>query len=336
MTIRRILVPLDGSPLGEAVLSHAASIARAFDAEILLVRVMGERRAGRQPVESAEWRLRRSEAVAYLEGLAARLVARGVTARAELGQGGTVRGILEAAREHAADLIAFSRQGRNGPNEFGLGGTATKIVSHGGLSFLLVEPGSVSLGGDLLLAETDGEVGTPDAPARRVLVAVDGSHRGEWALNLAARVARAARAELVIAHVVPVPAITSRTPLAPEDSQLLERIVDVGRSGAEEYLAEASDQLATPDLPVRTVLEVSPQIAQTIFRIAEREKPALVVLSAHGTSDPGPWRYGTVASALVANSPFSLLVFQDVPRLPLPANEPARDLTAQTDNGWSR
>src|SRR5690242_7463594 len=37
-TYRRILVPVDGSPLAEAVLPHALALARRFDAAIELVR----------------------------------------------------------------------------------------------------------------------------------------------------------------------------------------------------------------------------------------------------------------------------------------------------------
>ncbi len=37
---KRILVPLDGSPLSEAVLPHAEVIAKAMDAEIILLNII--------------------------------------------------------------------------------------------------------------------------------------------------------------------------------------------------------------------------------------------------------------------------------------------------------
>jgi len=43
-----ILVPLDGSPLAECVLPHAVAIARAFESQVTLLRVLERPSAARQ------------------------------------------------------------------------------------------------------------------------------------------------------------------------------------------------------------------------------------------------------------------------------------------------
>ncbi|HAE58107.1 MAG TPA: universal stress protein, partial [Anaerolineae bacterium] len=41
-----ILVPLDGSQLAECVLPHAIAIARSFDAQVTLLRILEKNQAG--------------------------------------------------------------------------------------------------------------------------------------------------------------------------------------------------------------------------------------------------------------------------------------------------
>ena len=68
--IDRILVGLDGSPLAERALPHAAAVAQAFGAELVLMRVLEDDAKSGGPVDPVAWRLRRSEAQAYLRRVA--------------------------------------------------------------------------------------------------------------------------------------------------------------------------------------------------------------------------------------------------------------------------
>ena len=325
--VRRILVPLDGSPLAESALPHAAAIAQAFQSEILLLRVLSsERRAGQQPVDSADWRLRRTEAASYLESLVSWLEERGGTATAELAEGNTEEEILAVARGHAADLVVMTTHGRSGVNEFNLGGTAAKVLSRAGLSVMVVRAPASPVPGPVEL----------DWRYRRVLVAVDGSQRADWALHLAASLARANGSELVLAHVVPVPEMHQRWPGSPREARLAERVVQVNRVAAKEYLEEMKSKLSTAGSEVRTVLVVSPQVAQALHELAEREEADLLVLSAHGTSGAAPWPYGSVSGALLAYGTVPLLIFQDLPSAIREEHRPRAGLTAHTGNGWPR
>jgi nucleotide-binding universal stress UspA family protein len=136
---RRILVPLDGSAMGEAVLEHAARLARLDPgAELVLLQVV-------QPVGSAVWvpdaavlaswptgdLARRDEENArlYLRGVADRLDKQGLHVRAGVRVGGTVAlAILDAVKEEKVDLVALSTHGRSGLARLALGSTADKVL----------------------------------------------------------------------------------------------------------------------------------------------------------------------------------------------------------------
>jgi len=64
-----ILVPLDGSQLADCVLPHAAAIARSFDSEITLLRMLEKSRGviSIQSFDLVNWQINRTKANLYLE-----------------------------------------------------------------------------------------------------------------------------------------------------------------------------------------------------------------------------------------------------------------------------
>lgn len=96
-TYHRALVPLDGSPLAEAVLPFVSGLARPHGLEIALLRVVPKVtpeivRAGTREIILDQGERLREEAEAYLRGVAARLVADGFRVTTTVRTG-------EAARE---------------------------------------------------------------------------------------------------------------------------------------------------------------------------------------------------------------------------------------------
>jgi len=148
---RRLLVPLDGSPLAEAILDHAIGIARLDpEAEIVLLEVV-------QPVlsstlvpqsllapASAKDEIKRAQEAAareYLEGVAGRVKSAHVRVRVRVDFSGNVAAaILEAARAEGADLVALCTHGRSGLRRLALGSVADKIVRASAIPVLLFRP----------------------------------------------------------------------------------------------------------------------------------------------------------------------------------------------------
>lgn len=150
-TIGTIAVPLDGSPLAEAALPHAAHLARALGARLHLMQIP---QVPVQPVGYAapgaglDWvpelvAEATRDAQAYLEAKAAELRAQGVTVTAQqepLGIEGVAGGILDAAREQQADLLLLTSHGRGGLRRMVLGSVTDALLRKAALPIWVVRP----------------------------------------------------------------------------------------------------------------------------------------------------------------------------------------------------
>jgi nucleotide-binding universal stress UspA family protein len=144
---RRILVPLDGSRRTESVLPTAERIARAHDADLLLVFVVSEPVATtvlRAPgdlevardlsarVEANGWR--------YLEDLRERLAHDGVSARTlVLRSPDDKQSILELSERERSDLILLCAHGATCNPTLPFGSVTNHLVAHSAVSILVVQ-----------------------------------------------------------------------------------------------------------------------------------------------------------------------------------------------------
>jgi len=297
-----IVVPLDGSPLGELAIPHAVSVARTFGSKLLLVRVIPVRqRGGAAPLDIIDRRLGHAEAVAYLESIAADVRSGGVTAETHVSEGQPAEKIVEAIRQSRADLVVLTTHGIGGCTEFPISGTALKVASRAGVSVLMV-PAS----------DTVPLPAAPTAAYRRILVGLDGSRRGDWSLGLASALARQVGAELTLAHVVQVPEIVEE-PHSVDLRELANRLVRLNRRAAARHLAMAKSRLESSELKVQTRIEVSPRVPEALATLAESEGADLIVLTAHGTSISTRRPYGAIATQVLTEAQLPLLIAQDTP-----------------------
>lgn len=299
--IQRILVPVDGSPMAEQALGQAAAIARAFNAEIHLLRVQEPETGTGGISDSVSWRLRRAEVEAYLARLAQRLRESGNRAVTTLTEGRAAEEVLKAVRERAADLIVLSSHGSGGQSRFHLGSNAQKVIAEAGVSVLIVR------------ASEERGAGPAEALHERILVPFDGSQRAQWALGMASVIGRALQSEIVVAHIVDTRELQGQAPTAPEERELARRLAEQDRQMATDYLGQMKQVLGGSGIEVRTLLLDSPNVAEALRRLAEDEQVSLVAMSAHGASGAAPWPYGSVVDRLIAHGTTPLLVFQDLP-----------------------
>jgi len=300
---RSILLPLDGSVLAEAALPHAVALAEAFGAPLLLLRVIPVRqRGGAAPLDIIDRRLGQAEAGAYLDALASELRQRGLTVSAEVLEGHPADRIVETVRTRDIDLVVLTTHGRGGENEFPICGTAQKVVSRAQVSTCVVP---TSTGAHRLVG--------PDHTYRRVLVGLDGSRRGDWAIGPAATLARHAGAELLFVHVVQLPQMVAEPP-SPAMLSAAEQLLALNRRAAVARLAETKAHHESADLRVRTRLEVAPEVADVLADVAEAEQADLVVLAAHGSSASTRHSFGAVPMRVLGDVRRPVLVMQDLPR----------------------
>ncbi|OGL58702.1 MAG: hypothetical protein A3J27_15600 [Candidatus Tectomicrobia bacterium RIFCSPLOWO2_12_FULL_69_37] len=146
---KKILVPLDGSPLAEGILPQVGEMARVHGARIHLLRVgFALVFPGADPAEAQLETI--VEAEGYIEGIRKRLEAEGIPAEASVRYGFPAEEILTHARRNGVDLIAMATHGRTGPARWVLGSVAEQVLRKAEVPVLLFRPPRAAQGKETL------------------------------------------------------------------------------------------------------------------------------------------------------------------------------------------
>ena len=139
---KRILVPLDGSPLSEAILPHVRVIAQGMDSEMLLLHVIPtsapEFSSPSPPFARNLVQDQRRDATRYLKDLCAKLERDSARVTYLIREGAVSETILEVAELMQADMIAMSTHGRSGVRLLLLGSVTYDVVRHSPLPVLVI------------------------------------------------------------------------------------------------------------------------------------------------------------------------------------------------------
>jgi nucleotide-binding universal stress UspA family protein len=269
-SLRRLLVPLDGSRLAEATLPVATRLSGACGSTLVLLHVL-ERNLASQ-VHGERHLTRLDEADAYLAHVAQRL---GLPeGRVELHThdvrvGDVAESIAQHADEHGIDLIVLCTHGEGGLRDVLWGSIAQQVLQRSTRPVLLVRarPSRV-----------------PEAfEPRTLMVPMDGTAGAEAALPYAARLAVALGATLRLVLVVPTIETVSAGEMAaatflPSASRA---VLDVEEAQSRAYLEGLA---ATTDaMGATTVTEVrrGEPVAQLATDRGEHDD-GLVVIATHG------------------------------------------------------
>ena len=142
---KRIMVPLDGSPLAESALPVAMALAEKFGSQIILLRVLDvlptilRFQAEVLPRWMAEAREHIYQEVEdYLEAQRGKLREQGFDVQVLLRETSPAEDIINAALVDGVDLIVMSTHGRGGLARWSFGSVADKVVRHSPCPILLI------------------------------------------------------------------------------------------------------------------------------------------------------------------------------------------------------
>lgn len=142
--VRRILLPLDGSKLGEAAIPCTEAVAKALSAELILFQVVepittwAGFEGGVSYVMPQDEENRKGYALAYLEGVGRALTERGLSTSKAVGFGSPAAQIIDYSMANAIDLIAMSTHGRSGIGRWVFGSVTDKVLHAGDTPVLVV------------------------------------------------------------------------------------------------------------------------------------------------------------------------------------------------------
>ena len=130
---RKILVPLDGSPLAESVIDYVERMADPARTTVTLLQVVAPVKPGSllRLDESAALRTiadQRAKAEEYLERIRARLARRRIAARTVVRAGDPAAIIVDRARAEGVDLITLTTHGRTGLRRLLMGSVAEAVL----------------------------------------------------------------------------------------------------------------------------------------------------------------------------------------------------------------
>ena len=159
----KVLVPLDGSELAEAVLPYVEDLGKRCAAELVLLRVVAmppdkttaavyqpavalpgsaeDLDVDQHPIyREQEMESLRGEAERSMAGAKNRLNEAGLEVRVEVLFGRTAERIAEYATKEEVDLIAMSTHGRSGFSRWVFGSVAQKVLRAVTVPILLIRP----------------------------------------------------------------------------------------------------------------------------------------------------------------------------------------------------
>lgn len=301
----RMIVPVDGSKLAEAVLPYVRLLARTINSRVSLIQAL-ELETGSFPADLIGLmslskadeikELARRKADQYLAGLEETMGTIRVNHIIGTGQADKVISD-ESSRDSETNLIAMSTHGRSGIGRWIVGSVTDKVIHSASSSMLVVRPP----GEDVQL---EGE-----ANLKRVIVPLDGSELSEQALPVAREVAKHLSLEMTLVRVVSTIQLSMAGEWPVGYPDVLEEVEDEAR----DYLASKKRELINQGIAAVASQVVLGDAAGQILDLARQYGQSLVVMTSRGRSGLGRAWLGSVADRVVCSSAAPVLLVRNRP-----------------------
>jgi len=284
--LQKLLVPLDGSELGERALAYATELAVGLGSEVQLICVhLHHDDETRRMCDTYIGRI--------AERLRSSLNARNNNIRVHpvFVNGEPATRIINYADKEGISLIVLSSHGHSGIMPWAVGSTANKIIRISHKPVLLIRS-------MMPIAQKDGLF-------RKILLPLDGSQVGEAALPYVQEVASALGSEVVMLRVVESE-LKIHSIGAPDRILVPEQVIEEIRQAAKKYLDGEKRKFLSG--AVRTLLKDG-NIAYEILMVSEEEKVSIVAMSTHGLSGIERWMLGSISDKILQSgkTPFLLV-----------------------------
>jgi nucleotide-binding universal stress UspA family protein len=305
--LKKILVPLDGSPLAGRAIPYASGLARRAGGRIVLMRAAWTYAVPTEPLPWSE-----QEVLDWIEHdldvAAARLGAEGVDAVVRVCSGPPETAIASSARHENVDTIVMSSHGRTGLGRWVYGSVAEEVLRLADVPVLLVP--------------TSGPDDWSDRRPGPVVAAVGDADLAADVLEPALELAGALRTTLLLVHIVaPADGPSVAAPVG-DGLPVLgapPRPVDPGDAlldHEQRRLESMADRLRGRGVVVETAIEVGDPAGE-IVRVAREVGASAVAMATHRRGEVARLVVGSVAMTVVARAGLPVLLVR--PRAVRPA-----------------
>ncbi|KAF0244223.1 MAG: UspA domain-containing [Planctomycetota bacterium] len=279
--LERILVPLDGSEIAEAILAQVIRLLRIQDASVTLFRAVPI--PAQSGLEGAPFGFAdlKSEAEKYISALESDLLKEGVKVQGIVRVCGEVSGILEAARQHSSTLIAMATHGRTGLSRFVFGSVTEGVLRACDIPVLVVRS---------FQEVAASAIRTParEVPIRRILMPVDDTKDSLAVLPHVRALARAVGASVMVLGVV-------------------EPVGRKSQGGSDPLVRIAVNELTRNDIAVDPLVRLGDP-ASEILDACRTHDADLVAMTTHGRRGLSRLVMGSVTEKVLRASTVPVLV----------------------------
>lgn len=292
---KKILVPLDGSPLAENALTVALQLAKTESIVIHLIRAVREEIAiAPSPVGSPTIRRPHrtlsqitESGYEYLNQFKGPDEDRSIITEVSFGDPAEL--ILNTAVEKECDMIIMSTHGRSGLNRWLYGSVTEKVLRHADCPVLAVR--------------------SPDLP-KRFLVTLDRSQFSEAILEPAITLADSFGAKIVLAHVQdnrqePPWGNLSGTGL--ETDGFADLMTQGFYHRGQDYLEGVANRYRDLDVEF-DVAYGNGNPADYILNLADNDQCDLIAMSTHGRGGISRFRFGSVTEKVLRHNNRAMLI----------------------------
>ena len=322
--MKRILVPLDGSPLAERALAVAANLARPTDGALILVQALT------LPVEydsllvpqltPLDIKSKERVAQAYLTRQVDLPMLSGLPVETRVRTEAPALAILNVAAECRADMIVMTSHGRTGFGRWVFGSVAEHVARQAEVPVLMLRERQLPFwtdGPELVeMPATQGQGGP--LPVLRVLVPLDGSPLAETVLDPAVNCVRAlvqgvrrtTGSEATSSAGCLLHLVLVVRPIDTFAENLPQTLVV---SGAKKYLGDVVAGLhdTYPDIPVTSEVIAQGDVAGALIGILEGEEEySMLAMATHGRTGITRWIWGSITERMVQKTQLPILLIR--------------------------
>ncbi|RMD47125.1 MAG: universal stress protein, partial [Aquificota bacterium] len=151
-------------------------------------------------------------------------------------------------------------------------------------------------------------------PFKNILVCVDFTDISDAVVNSAALLSKIFDAKINLLTVIerPVPILHEgfEELIEPEEIEILFELEKKLREEAEERLNKYAKNLSDKNIKVKTIIEISENITDTILDNIEKEKVDLVIIGSHKKGLVDKLLLGSISEKIVNKSPVSTLIIK--------------------------
>lgn len=287
----KLLVPLDGSKLGEASLPFAKELAAKLNLSVTFLHVSVPEEKEFSPMHRAYVDLTADAMKRQSEKEGRPTAAWGEVAISQSAD----EGILDYARENNINLILMVTRAR-----WDLGSVANRVLRTSHIPVCLVR------------VDSTAKISHDNWSNMTIIVPLDGSKLAEGILPHVEAIANSrgpGAVDVILVKVCEAPAISSDYP---EDmlvswEEHVEQEVAKCQVGSKQYLSSIEKRLSQAGIRVKQHTLVG-RVADEIIDFAAKTPSSLIAMSTHGRSGVGRWVFGSVAEKVLIGTSRPILL----------------------------